>query len=255
LNPPGHQEYMLPNDDLRFRTVAGRIADAIRAVRGRVYAVKSIYQVYSGTTTGSCSDYAYSRHIANPGLTKTYGFAFETGPNTGNDLLSFQPTDPTLVKRDAKAGMLSLIQQSGCAIEFIGTTLLKTSVQSIRDVRDEILATADGGRGWIELFERVQFPLLGIVLSDKKLLREALGLLKRAQELIAKKDKPMVSVRDVERGMAFLEALEAQAASKDVRNDLAIVRRQLKKAGGHSMSEIFKELIRSKPGKSKKPKR
>jgi hypothetical protein len=31
-------------------------------------------------TTGTQGDYAYSRHIANPALQKTYGFTFETGP-------------------------------------------------------------------------------------------------------------------------------------------------------------------------------
>lgn len=252
LNPPGHQEYMSPQDELRFRTVAERIADAIRAVRGRNYTRKSVYQIYAGATTGTCTDYVYSRHIANPGLQKTHGFAFETGPDTGNGLLaSFQPTDPTPVKRDTKAGLLSLIQQSGCAIEFIGSTLLGTSVQAIRDVRDETLPATDGGRGWIDLFERVQFPLLGVVLSDPKLLREALSLLKRVQELTAKKDKARVSAKDVTRGLAFLEALEARGTADSVRNDLALVRRQLKKAGGQSLSVILKQLIRSKPAATK----
>jgi len=50
----------------------------------------------------------YSRHIANPGLRKTFGFAFETGPpvfnadGTLNERESFHPTDPTLIKRDTK---------------------------------------------------------------------------------------------------------------------------------------------------------
>ena len=46
-------------------------------------------------TTGTSSDYVYSRHIANPALRKTYGFAFETGPFDGTTpTRSIPPTRP-----------------------------------------------------------------------------------------------------------------------------------------------------------------
>ena len=245
LNPPGHQEFMSPRDHLRYRTVARRIADAIRAVRGRNYTLKTIYQVYNSTTTGTCSDYVYSRHIANPARHKTYGFAFETGPDTGNILCSFQPTDPAPIKRDAKAGMLSLIQQYGCALEFIGATLLGASVQPIRDVRDDLLATTDVGREWIDLFERVQKPLLGEVLSDKALTQEAMSLFKRVQELLGK-DKAIASAHDVKRGLAFLDELVARTTSDSVRTDLSTVRKQLKKAKGKGVRKILEGLLRTR---------
>ena len=209
LNPADHQENMPPRDQLRFQTVARRIVDDIRAVRGRNYKPGTIFNtVYANTgTTGTSSDYVYSRHIANAALHKTHGFAFETGPFDENLANSFHPADPakqTAIKRDTKAGILSLLQQSICTIELIGAMLLSrsTDVQAFRDVRDELLATSQGGRRWISLFERVQSPVLDAVLADESLTPEAISLLERAQKLL-ENEEAIVSMRDVERGLAF----------------------------------------------------
>ena len=48
----GHREYMLPADQSRYQTVSARVRDAIGAVRGSGYVLKTIYEVYNGTTTG-----------------------------------------------------------------------------------------------------------------------------------------------------------------------------------------------------------
>lgn len=243
LNPPGHQEYLLPRDQLRFRTVAQRIVDAIRAVRNHTYTPEPGRALYA--TTGTSSDYVYSRHIANPTLHKTYGFAFETGPQIVGDLPnSFHPEDPSAIKREAKSGMLSLIQQSICAIEFIGATLLErtTEVQAIRDVRDERFATTAAGRRLIALFDRIQTPLLGVVLADESLTREAMSLLERASKLIGD-DRAIVSDRDVRRGLALLDSLADRVTSRSVRRDLATVRKPLTKASGKSIRRILEDLI------------
>lgn len=249
LDPPGHQEFMPPTDHLKYQTVATRVADAIRAVRGSNYVLKTIYQVYNGTTTGTATDYVYSRHIANPALRKTFGFAFETGPDLGpgRALESFQPADPEPVKSDTKAGLVALIQQSVCAIEFIGETLQAGTVQPIRAARDELLAPSEKGRGWIELVSSVQAELLGIVLSDKALTRRAISLLARVQKLAAKRERATVSARDVEDGIEFLEALKSRATRPEVREAISIVNRQLKKASGQTVEAILKKLAKSNP--------
>jgi murein tripeptide amidase MpaA len=245
LDPPGHQEYMPSGDQFRYQTVAGRVADAIRAVRGRNYVLKTIYQVYNGTTTGTSSDYVYSRHISNPALRKTFAFAFETGPNTGNDRLSFQPADPDPIKLDTKAGLVALIQQSVCAIEFIGETLQAGTVQPIRAARDELLLPTEKGRGWIELVSSVQVEMLGIVLSDKALTKRAMSLLRRVQKLVAKMEEVTVGAADVEDGIEFLEALKSRATRPEVRVAISIVNRQLKKAAGQTVGAILKRLPKS----------
>lgn len=156
---PGYREYITVRDQQRFETVAGRIVDAIAAVRGRAYTPQTGRALYA--TTGTQSDYAYSRHIANPALGKTYGFTFETGPRAATIEDSFHPADPTLIKRDAKSGLIALAQQSICAFDLIGLKLLgrRNEVDALRTVRDDALAKTEAGREWITLIERVELPL------------------------------------------------------------------------------------------------
>ena len=247
LNPAGYQEYMSPQDRFRFQRVARNIVADIRAVRGRNYTAKTVYQVYNAATTGTSSDYVYSRHIANPALRKTYGFAFETGPQVESDPehpSNFHPADPGPIKRDTKAGIISLMLQSICAIEFIGATLAGSSVQRLRSVRDKRLATTAAGRQWIARTERVQTPLLGVVLADKSLTHEATRLFERAQKLIGS-EKHIVTARDVKRGLAFLNKLTSRVTSAAVRRDLEAVRTQLQKASGRSMRTILDALLKS----------
>lgn len=249
LDPPGHQEFMPPTDQLKYQTVATRIADAIRAVRGRNYVLKTIFQVYNGSTTGTSSDYVYSRHIANPALRKAFAFAFETGPDLGDIRQSFQPSDPEPIKNDTKAGLVALIQQSVCAIEFIGETIQAGTVESIRAARDELLRPTEKGRGWIELVASVQAELLGKVLSDKALTKRAISLLSRVQKLAAKRKKATVSARDVEDGIEFLESLKSRTTHPEVREAISIVNRQLQKAAGQTVEAILKKLAKSNPPK------
>jgi zinc carboxypeptidase len=115
-----YKEYMPPPDLLRFQTVGQCIVDSIRDVRGRVYTSQASFAYSKSETTGTASAYAYSRHIAKPSLRKTYGYTFETGPYSGDAAQSFHPTDPTPIKLDAKAGMLTLAHQCVGAIELIG---------------------------------------------------------------------------------------------------------------------------------------
>jgi murein tripeptide amidase MpaA len=167
IGQPGYQEYMPPRDLMRFQTVGQRVVTAIAAVRGRNYTNQPSVALYP--TTGTHSDYVYSRHIADSNLRKTYGYTFETGPWAGNTRDSFHPADPALIKRDTKSGLLALVQQCICAIELIGSRLLKrdTEVSALRGVRDDLLGTTEAGREWIALFERVQGPLVAIVLGDQ----------------------------------------------------------------------------------------
>jgi hypothetical protein len=266
ISPPGHQEYMLPRDQLRFRRVAQKIVEDIRAVRGRNYTAKPSRDLYA--TTGTSTDYVYSRHIANPSLRKTYGFAFETGPavlnpnGTINEPESFHPANATEIKSDTKAGIISLILQSICAIEFIGGTFLTsaTELDTMRTVRDERLATTSAGRQLIALFERVQIPLLGLVMADKSLAKEAMELLETSTRLL-EDEKTVLTESVVKRGLAFVDALAARSTSKNIRRDLETVRKQLKGSTNKRVVNVLEELlgtpaVAKKSTKStKKPKR
>lgn len=243
---PGYQEYIPARDLQRFQTVGSRVRDAIAAVRGRIYTNEPSVTLYP--TTGTQSDYVYGRHIANAKLRKTYGFTFETGPWTGSAQSSFQPADPTLVKRDAKSGMIALMQQCICAIELIGAQVFRadTEVNALRTVRDELLATTGAGREWIALFERVQAPLLGALMGDETLRSDAGELVKRAASL-AQDDQATLTDDDVARGIQLVRSLAKNAGTAETRRDLKAVEGQLESLSGQPMQGAVERLMSEKP--------
>lgn len=246
IGQPGYQEYMLPADLQRFQTVGQRIVDAIAAVRGRVYTNEPSIGLYP--TTGTHSDYVYSRHIANPRLRKTFGYTFETGPWTGNARDSFHPADPTLVKRDAKSGMLALIQQCICAIELIGSQVLgrETEVSALRHVRDDLLGTTEAGLEWIALFERAQGELLGIVLGDERLAQEAARLLEVAGRLVREEDAP-IPRDEIQAALSLVRELVERSPSAEVRADLGAVGDQVSQLAGAVSADAIATLMRQGP--------
>jgi hypothetical protein len=245
--PGGYSEYMPPIDLQRFTTVALRIASDIQAVRGRQYTVESSIQLYP--TTGTQSDYAYSRHLANAALEKTYGFTFETGPWAGTIQDSFHPMDPSSIQNDAKAAILSLLQQSVCAIELIGLNLFVQGapLDALRTVRDRLLATTASGREWVALFERVQFPLLSVMLRAPKLTESASELLKRLADWVMEEDARLDEA-DLRRAQQLIRQLAAGTKGRALRADLAAVSRQLSKLAGRTAQAVVANLLRERPG-------
>ncbi len=247
IGRPGYQEYMTPQDLQRFQTVGQRIADAIAAVRGRVYTSQPGLGLYA--TTGTHDDYVYSRHIADSGLRKTYSYTFETGPWTGDARTSFHPADPTLIKRDAKSGMLALAQQCICAIELIGARLLggEERISPLRRVRDALVATTEAGREWIALFERVQLPLVEIVLGDEGLSAEAAELLDLGLRMVDD-EQSRLGREHIEPGLSYVRRLAEASRDERVRADLDAVRARLEQMVGLSSAEAIEEMMRRGPG-------
>jgi murein tripeptide amidase MpaA len=250
--PATYSEYMPPRDVQRFRTVAGRIVTDIAAVRGRSYTPQTSYDLYA--TTGTQSDYAYARHIANPSLYKTYGFTFETGPYVpGNSRESFHPTDPTLIKRDGKAAILALLQQSVCAIELIGIKLFEgdTEVAALRTIRDDLLATTAGGREWIALFERAQFALLSSAVRDANLLAAAGEVIRATARSVGDKDA-VFGEADSKRASSLLKKLRVKVKIRALQSDLDAVGARIEQLSGRRMQQVIESLMRHKPGKGGK---
>ncbi len=248
----GYEEYMTPQDLLRFETVGQRIVDAISAVRGRVYTSQTGTGLYP--TTGTHSDYVYGRHIADPSLHKTYGYTFETGPSVGDARESFHPADPTLIKRDAKSGMIALAQQCICAIDLIGTRLLErdTEASALRGVRDDLLGTSEAGREWIALFERAQGRLVGIALSDKRLAADAAALLESTSKLV-EDESSRVTDEDAERGLSLMRELADRSEHDEVKADLEAVSAQIAQMAGLTSREAIETLMTRGPGEGDRP--
>ena len=247
IGVPGYQEYLAPRDLQRFQTVGGRIRDAIAAVRGRTYANQASVALYP--TTGTWSDYAYSRHIADSRLGTTYGFTFETGPYVGSAEESFHPADPEPVKRDAKSGMVALLQQSICAIELIGLQFFRaqTEVNALRKVRDRLLATTDAGREWIALFERVEVPVLAAAMGDRDLLAETAELVKRSASL-ARDDTVKLTAEEVDTGVKVVRRLRTRVDDPELRKDLRAIEVHLDAMRGVTMAKAIERLMAQPPG-------
>ncbi|HWM65160.1 MAG TPA: M14 family zinc carboxypeptidase [Steroidobacteraceae bacterium] len=244
--PGSYSEYMPPIDLQRFTTVAHQIASDIQAVRGRQYTVEPSIQLYP--TTGTQGDYAYSRHLANAAYEKTYGFTFETGPWAGTVQDSFHPMDPSAIQNDAKAAILSLLQQSVCSIELIGLSLFakQAPLDALRTVRDRLLATTAAGREWVALFERVQFPLLSVVLKAPKLLESASELLRSLTDWVMKDDVKLDQV-DLRRAQQLIRQLAAGTKDRALRADLAAVSTHLSKVAGRPAQAVVAHLLRHRP--------
>lgn len=251
---PGYQEYLHPRDLQRFQTVGGRIRDAIKDVRGRMYTNQAGIALYP--TTGTWSDYVYSRHIANAGLGKTYGFTFETGPWMGTAEESFHPTDPEPAKRDAKSGMVALLQQSICAIELIGLQFFRaqTEVNALRKVRDKLLASTEAGREWITLFERIEQPLLAGMLGDRELLSETASLVKRSAAL-ARDNAAKLTTEDIDAGLKVTRTVRTRVPNPEVCQDLRAIEVQLASMRGISMANAVERLMAQRPGAKPAPTR
>jgi hypothetical protein len=247
IGVPGYREYLPPRDELRFRTVGQRIVDEIAAVRGRIYTGQPSVALYP--TTGTHSDYAYSRHIADPQLRKVYGYTIETGPWAGTVADSFHPPDPEPVKREAESGLIAFLQQCICAIELIGWQLLQrdTEVGALRGVRDQMLGTTAAGREWIALFERVQTSFLGMVLTDGDLRRSAADLVATAGALAAD-DRNVLGPDVAEAALAFLGRLEDSSPTPELTADLRAVRARLEGAAGREVGAVLRTLMAEGPG-------
>ena len=165
--PASYSEYMPPRDVQRFRPLPAASSTTWPPCAAATTRPQTSLALYA--TTGTQSDYAYSRHIANPSLNKTYGFTFETGPGCATARRIVPSGRPQLIKRDAKAAMLALLQQSVCAIELIGLRLFEGEhrVHRAAHVRDKLLATTAAGREWITLFERAQFAMLDVGIRQR----------------------------------------------------------------------------------------
>lgn len=82
LEDDAYGEYILSEDLGTQCGLVERMQTALAAVRGITYQTGQSFDLYP--TTGTLSDYPYSRHIVDPTKTKTHGFLIEWG-------MEFQP--------------------------------------------------------------------------------------------------------------------------------------------------------------------
>ena len=244
---PDYQEYIPPADLERFEKVGATAAQAIKDVRGRTYTVQPGTALYA--TTGTTSDYAYARHVANPALHKVYGFTFETGPWTGNVEESFQPPFPEAdrIMEEAISGLLSVLHSSVCAIDLVGGQLLGTdddSLDAMRSVRDNQLTDTDAGQAWIALLERHDAELVQVASRDDAFKHVVGELITLAGRILRAEQFDPDHAHEIR---AVLGQLERTELSTELRADLRRLHLLTRQLEGRPIGEAISHLRRVPP--------
>jgi len=213
---------------------------------------KPIFGVYNGTTSGTSTDFVYSRHISDSTRRKTYAFALETGPDLGigNEKESFQPVDDDrreLIKSETKAALLTLMEQTVCGIDFIGTTIFDRPeiVEEMADIRDDNMARTRPGREWLDLFHRVQGPLLAAALNNESVMKEAMRLFEIASSLVDDASAQVTSDH-IANARSFLRA-SADGLPPKLRRDIDEIERRLVATEGQTLAQVVDGLSRNGP--------
>jgi carboxypeptidase T len=99
-----YREYIDDPDQDFAIDLANRMRDAIRAVRGRTYEVKSSFELYP--TAGTSTDFTFSRHLADASNGKVYSYTIEWGSR--RNATPFHPPYSEMQKiiREVTAGLL-----------------------------------------------------------------------------------------------------------------------------------------------------
>jgi murein tripeptide amidase MpaA len=106
LHDKDYREYIPAADEKLAQRMGRRMADTIEKVRGRKYRVQQSVGLYP--TSGGSDDYAYSRHLLEPGRAKTIAYTVEFGRSRASTPFHPPYMEMRKVMREITAGLLEL---------------------------------------------------------------------------------------------------------------------------------------------------
>jgi len=117
-----YREYIRPGDQAAEVCLVERMRDALQAVRGQTYSVGQAFALYP--TSGTATDYPYSRHWVDAAKTKTLGFLIEWGTE-------FQPTWAEMenIILDVSSALVAFALAAPCTCSTITVQLLTPTIQ------------------------------------------------------------------------------------------------------------------------------
>ena len=117
-----YREYIRPGDQAAEVCLVATMRNALQAVRGITYSAGQSFELYP--TSGTATDYPYSRHWVNPTKTKTLGFLIEWGTE-------FQPpwTEMENIILDVSSALVAFAAAAPCTCSIIDVQLLTPTVQ------------------------------------------------------------------------------------------------------------------------------
>ena len=135
-----YDEYIPDSDLSTVLALSHTFTRTLGEVRGKYYVAKPSYSLYP--TSGTNSDYAYSRHFTNPSLTKILGFTVELGTE-------FQPpwAEMEEIIKDVCSGLMGLGLKGLGIDSFIVTnrdTFSSYEVETVTDYDNAFYVIYDG---------------------------------------------------------------------------------------------------------------
>lgn len=135
-----YNEYIPDADLSSVLALSQAFTRSLGEVRGKYYVAKPAFALYP--TSGTNDDYAYSRHLRNPALSKALSFTVEWGTE-------FQPPWPEMqeIIKDVSAGLMGLGLKALGVDSFVVTnrnTFSKDGVDVIKDYDDAFYIVYDG---------------------------------------------------------------------------------------------------------------
>jgi murein tripeptide amidase MpaA len=116
-----YREYIRPGDQSAEKCLVERMRDALQAVRGQTYSVGQTFALYP--TSGTATDYPYSRHWVDATKTKTLGFLIEWGTE-------FQPpwAEMENIILDVSSALVEFAAAAPCTCSTIDLQLLTATI-------------------------------------------------------------------------------------------------------------------------------
>ncbi|MEJ0103878.1 MAG: hypothetical protein WDO19_15535 [Bacteroidota bacterium] len=151
-----------------LQTLAGAFRDSLFGVRNKVYVAKPGFSLYP--TSGTNDDYAYSRHIAQPGKPKVYSFTVEWGT-------AFQPQwdEMERIIMDVSSGLIGFSLQALGIRSYIVTdrdTFSSFELESITTFPESFYVIYDGfAPNTLDCLEQFLPFCSGIQLTGLRLFR------------------------------------------------------------------------------------
>jgi murein tripeptide amidase MpaA len=117
-----YREYIRPGDQSAEMCLVNTMRTALQAVRGQTYSVGQSFALYP--TSGTATDYPYSRHWVDATKTKTLGFLIEWGTE-------FQPqwAEMENIILDVSSALVAFAVAAPCACSTIDVQLLTPTIQ------------------------------------------------------------------------------------------------------------------------------
>ena len=246
----GYREYIPPGDLQAYITMGERVRDGIAAVRGHVYTVQQSPALYP--TSGTTHDYAYSRYFIDTGRRRILGLTIETARE-------FQPADPEKdsVISEVSAGLMEFLLETLCPAEVVQALLDAIfPLQAMRTFRDRTMLASAAGLRYERMFRDHTLELVRLAQTSRSARHAGARVLSVAAEFFTRKGRVSprritgVDIVEVESALKVLR----KEASRELKADIDIALKEVRKVGGKSLAAAFKSLPRRAPAR-KQPRR